>query len=202
MTSIADRRTLVAVTGVLRSLFVFRAAPTEAVGKYWLNRVPHAWMTVSVLADIATAAGMEPKSYQSLMRLAKDHLALIELLSHVTETVAMWPLHDVELWCDGSIDQRRYIGIIRNLSANQQESRPSSLGEILLKHLPDEYGARVDLLKAIAPRLSQRLVPLREALRHRKQIGIRRRFRNYLFDALPLEVLVTVGSKQHAPANP
>lgn len=126
--------TLIAITPTLRShmVFVNPRYPVRAAGIDLVD-VPKVLLALYLVARSARVLSHEDLTYQSLVRLYSSNWRLLCLLSRLDDVVTVEGSVTGE---GGTLDRHSTVSaILCDLSPARQSSRPTVLGEILLRHL-------------------------------------------------------------------
>lgn len=175
---------LVAVTPAIRARLIFRDAAlargeTAVSPEAQALRVPLVILALGAMAGAAAAAGMGSLTYQSLTKLFQEYRPLLRLLANADLAMEWHPdkMIDLHLVGHGSTMwwrdlQTRYVRLVRKLLPSTQASERRALADILCECGDQAAVEWPHFLSLVAPRLTEGLVPYREA-------GVRRGIRTH-----------------------
>lgn len=187
-------RVLSAATPFLRSTLVFPDPGITATES--LDRVPRILLALYWLAVLAMDAGMATITFQTVSRLLGDHLRLLTLLSYLDAPVGWRTDHLIDLSFEGGRDwHRRYLTVVKSLSATDQERKPL-FGDVLADVLPLDDFERICFLRQLAKRLAGKIGTPSDAVRGSATFRPRQVLQKWAIRRLDLDHLV--GYAEHA----
>lgn len=156
-------RNMVACTPFIRSLYVFGGNEPGRRQLFPLERLPHLLLALYVLCALAAEAGMRRITFQTIVRLYKDHQSLLELLAESDRpmTLRRDVMLEFPLARNEPTDlQVRYLRIVQALLRGRKASMPALLGDVLNDNLKDCGSHKMMVLRQIAARLAPSVVAL------------------------------------------
>lgn len=165
-------RVMAVITPALRARLVFRPQRHKTLQSD-IGRVPHTLLALEILAQLASAAGMQRVSFQTVSRLLDDNTALLFTLARLRHAVCWRTDRPVDLSFSGPDDQRlAYATVAKALVPRTQRRSPRLLVDVLRTVLPENELSRLTFVRRLSRKLNGMLTDLDEFDRRTARVAL------------------------------